>query len=82
MANWTALGSAHDPSVPERPRRQDAAGGVLIDEAGRVALLERVVTRHGKQVLEVNLRLEDEVEIALRHHAALPQLAEAEHGNS
>ncbi len=41
--------------MAERTRRYDAAGGVLIDEAGRVALLERVVTREGKRVREVRL---------------------------
>ena len=41
--------------MAERARRYDAAGGVLVDEAGRVALLERVVTRAGKQVREVRL---------------------------
>ena len=39
----------------ERARRYDAAGGVLVDEAGRVALLERVVTREGRPVREVRL---------------------------
>lgn len=42
-------------AMAERTRRYDAAGGVLVDEAGRVALLERVVTREGKAVREVRL---------------------------
>jgi 8-oxo-dGTP pyrophosphatase MutT (NUDIX family) len=42
-------------AMAERTRRYDAAGGILIDEDGRVALLERVVTREGKQVRELRL---------------------------
>lgn len=38
-----------------RSRRYDAAGGVLVDSAGRVALLQREVTREGRKVREVRL---------------------------
>ena len=41
--------------MSERPRRYDAAGGVLIDDAGRVALLERTVVREGRPLREVRL---------------------------